>query len=164
VRPLGNVELRVCDISGFARPVYQYAKQFRNSKTRPPISDIQPQTSLDLSGFDFVFSCNILNQLDILLIDYLAQFFDLSQEESVDFSRNVQHRHIDMLPCNRSCIVADYEAITCTPADKEISRKTSVYHPIIKRPDAQRWTWKFDTKMTYYQDKKTYFKVLSCQL
>jgi len=76
IKPLNNVELCVCDISCFARPVYEYVKHNRNSRNRPPISSIQPQTTLDLSVFDFVFSCNILNQLDILLIEYMRQFFE----------------------------------------------------------------------------------------
>ena len=163
-KTLGNIELRVCDISGFARPVYQYVKQYRNSRNRPPISDIQPQIALDLNEFDFVFSCNILNQLDILLIEYLSQFFELKGEETICFRENVQKRHIDLLPRGRSCMVADYEEIILTPEGKEISRKTSVYHPIIRRPDAQRWKWKFDTKMTYYKDKKTFFEVLGVEM
>ena len=164
VRLQGNVELRVCDISGFARSVYQYTKQYRNCRERPPISVIQPQTALDLSDFDFVFSCNILNQLDILLIDYLAQFIELSHEETLDFRNNVQQHHIGILPRNRSCIVADYEEITCAPDGREISRKASVRHSIIQRSDARRWTWKFDTKMTYCKDRMTFFEVLSCEL
>jgi len=161
---LGNVELRVCDISCFARSVYQYAKQYRNCKNRPPISDIHLQTELNLNDFDFVFSCNILNQLDILLIDYLAQFFVLSNEETVDFRKNVQQYHISLLPQNRSCLVADYEEITCYADGKEISRKTSVHHPIIRSKDARRWTWKFDTKMTYYENKMTFLEVLGAEI
>ena len=160
----GNVELRVTDISCFARSVYQYVKQYRNSKTRPPISDIQPQTALDTNSFDFVFSCNILNQLDILLVDYLAQFFELSHDETVDFRSNVQQYHIQMLPRNRSCLVTDYEEITCKPDGQEISRRTSVHHPIIQDPDAQRWRWEFDTKMTYYRDRMTFFEVLGAKI
>jgi len=161
---LGNIVLHICDISCFARPVYQYAKQYRNCKKRPPISEIHPQTILDLNGFDFVFSCNILNQLDILLIDYLSQFFELCYEETVVFRSIVQQLHIDMLPGNRSCMVADYEEITFSPEGKEISRKTSIYHPIVQCQDARRWTWKFDTKMTYCKDKMIFFEVLGCKL
>ena len=164
VQSLGNVELRVCDISCFARSVYQYAKQYRNHKERPPISAIQAQNTLNLNDFDFVFSCNILNQLDILLIDYLTQFFDLNHEETLSFRSNVQQHHINILPRNRSCMVADYEEITYTPDGTEISRKTSVHHPIIQHPDARCWTWEFDTKMTYYKDRMTFFKVVSCGL
>ena len=164
VKSLGNVELQVCDISGFANPVNQYLKQYRNSRNRLPINEMQPQDRLNLDEFDFVFSCNILNQLDILLIEYLSQFFDLNRDETVGFRKNVQKRHIDMLPRGRSCMVADYEEITYTPDGKEISRKTSVYHPVIHRPDARRWTWKFDTKMKYYDDKKTFFEVLGVEI
>ena len=164
IKPLGNVELCVYDISCFARPVYQYAKQYRNCKNRPPINIIQPQKTFDFSGFDFVFSCNILNQLDILLIDYLAQFFTLNHEETITFRGNVQQYHIDMLPRNRSCLVADYQEITCTTDGNELSRKSSVHHPIIQRPDIKRWTWKFDTEMTYYKDRMTFFEVTGCEI
>ena len=118
----------------------------------------------DMDRFDFVFSCNILNQLDILLVDYLAQFFRLSHEETVAFRRIVQQHHVDLLPRNRSCLVADYEEITCAPDGREMSRKISVYHPIIHHPDAQRWTWEFDTKMTYYEAKKTFFEVMGVEV
>jgi hypothetical protein len=119
---------------------------------------------MNLSGFDFVFSCNILNQLDILLIDYLTQFFELNHEETVVFRSNVQQHHINMLPSNRSCVVADYEETTLAPDGREISRKTSIYNSITQCQDVQRWTWEFDTKMTYYKDKMTFFEVLGCKL
>ena len=161
VASMGNVELCVCDISGYASPVYQYAKQYRYRKKRPPIDTLSPQPTLNLNDFDFVVSCNILNQLDILLIDYLAQFFELSHEETINFCSNVQHHHINILPQNRSCLVADYEEITLMPDGREISRKTSVHHPIIQQPDVKSWTWEFDTKMTYNKDRMTYFNVIA---
>ncbi len=164
VQSLDNVELCVCDISNFAHAVYEYTKQYRNCKQRPPINMIQPQMKLDLSGFDFVFSCNILNQLDILLVDYLAQFFELSDEEITAFRKNIQQHHIDLLPPNRSCIVADYEEIVYTLNGKEISRKISIYHPITQCPAAERWVWEFDTCMTYYRGKKTFFKVMGTEV
>ena len=160
---LGNVELRACDISCFARPVYDYVKQQRNNRNRPPISDIQPQKTLDLTEFDFVFSCNILNQLDILLVEYMTQCIDLNQEETLAFRKRVQECHIDLLPANRSCLVADYEEITCSPDDREIARNRSVFLPIVQSA-CRRWRWNFDTKMTYYSDKKTFFEVLAVEL
>ena len=163
-KSMGNVELIVCDISGYAHSVNQYVKKYRNSRLRPFINEIQPQAMLDLNKFDFVFSCNILNQLDILLVEYLSQFFELNRAETIGFRKNVQQRHIDMLPGGRSCLVADYEEVTFTPEGSEISRKTSVHHSIIHRKDAIRWTWKFDTKMTYYNDRKTFFEVLGVEL
>ena len=164
LQSLNNVELRICDISCFAKAVYQYAKRYCNVKERPPISAIKPIDALDIASFDFVFSCNILNQLDILLIDYLACFFELSREETFAFRKNVQQYHIGLLPRNRSCLVADYEEMTYTPEGKEVSRKTSVYHSITQHPNAERWIWEFDTKMTYHEGKKTFFKVLGLEI
>ena len=164
IKNLNNIELCTCDISGFAIATFQYAKKYRNSDNRPPVSCIQPQKTIDLSAFDFVFSCNILNQLDILLVDYLLQFFDLNDDEIIAFRNRIQEHHIGILPRNRSCIVVDYKEITKTANGKECSRKTTVHHPIVKRTDVQRWTWEFDTKMTYYKDKKTFFEVLAAEI
>ncbi len=164
LQPMSNVELRVCDISCFAHTTYQYAKQYRYRKNRPPISTIQPYAGFDLSGYDFVFSCNVLNQLDILLVDYLARFFALSDEETMGFRKNVQQQHINLLPTNRSCMVADYDEILYASDGKELSCRTSVYHPIVQRPDAKRWIWEFDTRMTYYSEKKTFFHVLGVKI
>ncbi len=160
----GNVELQTCDISCFARNVYQYVKKYGNSKVRPPINTIEPEPVLDLNEFDFIFSCNIFNQLDILLIDYLAQSFELSSEETMAFRTNIQQHHIGLLPTGRSCIVADYEEMTYSQSGKEISRKTSVFHPIVQQPGNQQWIWEFDTKMTYYEDRKTFFKVFGAKI
>jgi hypothetical protein len=164
IKQLGNVELCVCDISCFARSVYRYVKQYRNRTDRPSIGEIKPQTEFDISGYDFVVSCNILNQLDILLTDYMSQFFDLSREETDAFRSNVQKLHLDMLPLNRSCLIADYREITFTADGRECSRIDSVHHPIIKRRDAQCWTWVFDTKMTYNKDKKTFLDVFAVEI
>jgi hypothetical protein len=163
-RSLGNIEGHTCDISCFARPVYRYARHYRNGGRRPPISVILPDAAPDLDGFDFVFSCNVLNQLDILLTDYLLRFFELGNEEISVFRSSVQQHHINLLPLKRSCLVADYEEITLTPDGREISRRASVYGPVVQRADARRWTWEFDTKMTYYADRQTFFNVLGVEI
>lgn len=164
VQQYKNVKLCVCDISGFARATYHYAKQYRNRKQRLPINTIQPQFELDLNDFDYIFSCNILNQLDILLIDYLSKFFTLSDEETIAFRRHVQQQHIDGLPPGKSCLVTDYEEIIYSGAGEEIQRRTLIYNPLIHRQDAQRWRWEFDTHMTYYDGRKTFFNVLSLNI
>ncbi len=163
LQTLKNVILCECDISGFAHNTYDYVKQYRNKKDRLPIGSVQPRSVPDLSTFDFVFSCNILNQLDILLVDYLSRFFDLSDEEILDFRRNVQQHHIDMLPRGKSCMVADREEITYDQTGKEISRKQTVYFPTIFQ-NAEKWIWEFDTRMTYYEGKKTFFEVSATNL
>jgi hypothetical protein len=164
IRKYGNMELVAGDISGFSHSVYQYVKKYRNRRDRPPISTIKPSENLNLNSYDFVFSCNILNQLDILLIDFLSESFDLKEQEIVDFRKKIQQYHINLLPGNRSCLVADDEEILYSPQGEELSRKISVFHPIVHRSDAERWVWKFDTAMTYYPDKITHFRVLAVEL
>ncbi len=164
IQVMENVELQVCDISGFAATTYQYMKLYRNKKNRPPVDSIQAQPSLNLDAYDFVFSCNILSQLDILLMEYLERFFTLTDEEMLAFRKKIQHHHISLLPRNRSCIVVDYEEITYSHTGEEISRRPLVFHEITKNPNTKEWIWEFDTHMTYYEGKKTYFKVMGIKI
>ncbi len=161
---MGNVQLHVCDISGFARPVYEYTKNYRVNCGRTPIDTIEYAPSINLSDFDFVFSCNILNQLDILLVDYLLEDFDLHSEETLAFRKKVQAQHIAILPTGKSCLVSDYEEITYSWDNVQMSAKMLVENDITKRPDARKWVWEFDTQMTYHKDRKTFFNVLGVNI
>jgi hypothetical protein len=51
IRSLNSVHCCVCDISGFAHPVYHYVKKHRNSRNRPPVSVLQPQNTPDVRDF-----------------------------------------------------------------------------------------------------------------
>jgi hypothetical protein len=157
---LGNVECKACDISGFALPVYRYVQQYRRSKKRPPLDCIVPDVMPDWSKYDFVFSCNILSQLDILLVDYLSQFFELDGNELTAFRQKVQQTHIDSLSPTPSCLVADYEERTYSPDGQLLNTKPLIDHPITAKKYVH-WTWTFDTKMTYYAGKNTSFEVLA---
>jgi hypothetical protein len=161
---MGNVKLITCDISGFMQSVYHYVRQYRYKKERPPLDSLTPTLLPDLDNYDFVCSCNIINQLDILLVDYLLQFFDLDKDELRVFREKVQNYHLQNLPVQHSCIVADYEEKIYSPDNQLIKSNISVYHPITTKPDAQRWTWIFDTGMTYHAGKKTTFEVLATEI
>jgi hypothetical protein len=164
VAKIGNVTMKTCDISGFALPVYLYTQQYRKQKNRPTLDAIQPNSGLLLSEYDFVFSCNILNQLDILLIDYLSQFFRLDAEEITAFRKRVQRAHIESLPLQRSCLVTDIAERIYAPNGAELALNPLVHHPIVYRKDAQRWIWPFDTCMTYYSGRKTSFEVMAVDI
>ena len=159
-REFRNVQYRTCDISGYALPVYHYI----HKKEKYPLTGLYPQGLPELDMFDFVVSCNILNQLDILLADYIMEHISPGDKEITAFRKMIQQRHIALLPPSRSCLVFDYQEITYDINNKELSRDVSVFDDIIHRPDATRWTWEFDTRMTYYPGRKTFFEVLAVDL
>jgi hypothetical protein len=159
-----NVTLKTCDISGFARPVHHYVRQYRYSRKRPPLDNIPPEPLPELSGYGFVFSCNILSQLSCLLEEYLLQFFEIPNDELTAFRRKVQHLHIDGLPKGKSCLVTDFEENSCLPTGGNMDKTLLIDHPIIQSPDAQRWVWNFDTRMTYCTGKITSMQVVAIQL
>ena len=158
-----NVVLFECDISEFANNTYHFVKQFKNKKKRPQIDTITAQPELILSTFDFVFSCNILNQLDILLIDYLSDNMKLNENEILSFRKKIQQHHIDLLPRKKTCLVSDYEEILHNEHDEEISRTKTIHCPVVFQKN-EKWTWDFDTCMTYHNGKKTFFEVFATEM
>ncbi len=46
---------------------------------------------------DFIVSINILNQLDILLVDYVSRFMKISEEDKAVFRKRIQQQHIELL-------------------------------------------------------------------
>jgi hypothetical protein len=91
---IANLNLFETDISGFALPLHNWVKD----KQRKQITALTPDCDFDLSTFDCVISCNILNQLDILLLDFAKQKIDLPLEDERAFRTLVQTTHLQMLP------------------------------------------------------------------
>jgi hypothetical protein len=104
MKNLPNVRLIETDISGFAEPIYdavRSAKQSFNSENINPIFDF------DLTQFSYIVSCNILNQLDILILDYLKTKIRLTSEEERILRTRIQQTHLQILPQKKSCLISD---------------------------------------------------------
>lgn len=84
VSKLGNVKTIVTDISGLALPIFKLV----NKKHSPDnaIQLLTPSFNFDLSEFDFVVSCNLLNQLDIILLDYISKHKKLPHDEETEYA------------------------------------------------------------------------------
>ena len=56
-----------------------------------------------LEEYDLVISLNLLNQLDILLCDYLKEKFKIDNEETLlPIRKIIQQNHLDILPVNKT--------------------------------------------------------------
>lgn len=159
-----NVTLISTDISGFALSVY---KNTRLNKLFKPFDPdmMKSEFDFDLSVFDFVVSCNILNQLDIILMDYLKKRRKL--KASVDFylRKKIQDVHINMLPKGKSCLISDMEELWVDENKRVKEQKTLVYTDKLSLKDVEdKWIWKFDNHFSYHTDFKTWFNVVAINI
>lgn len=162
-RKFENIEFIKVDISGYIEPVYNFIKE--NKKKKAPLNKIVPHFPKDfenlLKNASFVVSVNILNQLDILICDYLKKQEIYSDEEIRNFRKIIQQKHIDLLPKNKSCIITDYEELNYDDHMNLIKSKLLVHIKLPDGKDIRKWKWNFDLRKTYHQNYKTVFKVMA---
>ncbi len=160
-----NLTLIETEISGFAQSTYQTVRLAKKQKTKVDLSVIIPQTILsDLlkeNNVDFVVSLNLLNQLDILIVDYVIENSndDVSEHEIQTFREQIQSFHIQSLPKGKSCIISDYQEKSTQLKGTAIQNKTLVHtaFPVANR--TADWIWLFDSQGYYVEQHKTIFQV-----
>jgi hypothetical protein len=113
--------------------------------------------------FDFVVSVNILNQLDILIIDYIKGYNLYSESEILDFRRRIQQKHLNTLPKGKTCLITDYEELVYGSENKLESTNKLVHIDIPTENPTTTWQWKFD-QQNYYPGKNVIFNVLCFDL
>jgi hypothetical protein len=107
-----------------------------------------------------VVSLNILNQLDILIVDYLRRYITCDDAEILSLRKKIQSSHVDSLPRDRSCLITDYEEWTYAQ-DQLVSKKPLVHIPLPEGKKKTSWTWQFDLHKTYHKGKTTHFHVIA---
>jgi hypothetical protein len=157
---LENVKLVETDISGFASSVYYACKKAGAFN----VHELSPAVSFDLRDFDFVVSCNMLNQLDILLIDYIRQKTRLEKAEEQQLREKVQQFHLSLLPQHKSCVVSDVEELTVSMQGEIVQARALVFEPAIFNSLENSWMWHFDNSFTYRSGYNTWFKVVAVNL
>lgn len=156
-RKLGNVHLVEADLTGGAVQLAVNARSFQQFVDN--MKNIKPDA--ELSEYDFVVSVNLLNQLDIILCDYLQERFNVDNQQLEPVRSMVQQRHIDSLPVEKSCLITDYQQID-TDMDGKVTATVNLLH--CKLPDTgekKEWNWLFDTNQRYSVKNNTTFKVMA---
>ncbi len=154
-----NIKFIQVELTGFAEQVYNAAKVYRKTKFRTPVEEFKPVIPIDLSQYDYVISCNILDQLDIILTDFLRENNVYTDPELEGITRKIQKAHLDALPRNKSLLICDVEEWVMDAEEKVSKKKPLIYDSLPGTESMITWIWKFDTQMTYYPSHITYFKV-----
>ncbi len=153
-----NIRFIQVELTGMAEQVYNSIKVYRKSKYKTPDREFNSTIPIDLNSYDYVISCNILDQLDIILTDFLKENNIYSTEEIELIIKKIQKTHLDSLPLNKTTLICDLEELLVN-ADDQIISKRPLVHVSFPGSVIESWIWKFDTQMTYYPDFNTYFKV-----
>lgn len=156
IREFPSCRLLHVDLTGGAiLGAYRYVRALKGLQDRPPLSSI-PVSRPDLGVHpDLYISLNILNQMDILLVDYLERFCQPAAGEISGFRKRIQQNHLDLISSARTCLISDTEEILLDKRDAETDRKALIH---IDLPESERsgtWSWDFDTSGTYNRGRKT---------
>jgi hypothetical protein len=164
VSKMTNVFLVETDISGFVLPLYSCIQNSRSNRKECDVTTLIPQFDFDLKDFDFIVSCNILNQLDILLVDYVKRFIKNNTVAEDQLRKIIQENHVRMLPIQKSCLISDVEELSIGKNDHIQNQQSLVFAENMSCEYNDTWMWHFDNYHTYHPDYKTWFKVKAWQI
>jgi hypothetical protein len=157
VKDLPMVECIPADITGgYILAVYQQMKSSRQIFSIP--IDI-PRPKIVHENGKLILSLNILNQLDILLVDYICKSAKVDNSLIQEFRKLLQESHIRMLSEHPFILISDYREILINTAGKVLKEKDLVFAEIPDGRLAQEWEWQFDTHRLYNPDADTQMKV-----
>lgn len=166
LRNIKNIEFISTDITGLAKPIYELFK--KKNVAKPNLTTVKPQYDSEfikeIKNADFIVSVNILNQLDILICDYIMKLNIYDTSEINLFRSHIQSSHIQLLTKEKSALITDYEEINTDDNNRVSARKKLLYIDLLKNKEIEKWTWKFDQNKTYHTDCITNFKVMATGL
>lgn len=165
VRKFENIELRSADISGGAiMSVYNLVRFYKKERNKTDIKEIECPGFKPDEQTDYLISLNILNQLDILLADYLKKYSIYNENELNYLRSRIQKSHINSLIPGRSCLITDYEEKIYNADMILDSRKKLIFTELPEGKNKKSWEWNFDSSGSYYHDKKVIFNVMAMEL
>jgi hypothetical protein len=107
---------------------------------------------------DALVSVNLLNQLDIILCEFLEKQ-RFHQPVPMDrFRSRIQAFHLDWLVQTPGCLVSDTVEIGTGPDGKTTSRSL-IYADLPEGFRKERWSWEFDTTGTYRPEMRIEMEV-----
>lgn len=157
---LAQVELIEEDLSGGAiEQIWQLYRDGRNVRQEKKLLEQIPlKTPLQQIEVDALISVNLLNQLDILLCDYVRKKGPYQQEALAPFRAAIQNFHLDWITNSPGCLVTDILEEVEDKKGIKIS-KALLYTHLPEGIRTDRWWWDFDTHGTYHPGSRTRMEV-----
>lgn len=153
-----NIHFLETDLSGLAIPLYHEIKAAKRTNSNLNTSILTPIYDFDLTSFDLVISCNLLNQLDIILIDYILKHRKLTDTSMRQIRTMVQDNHIKSLPSGKSLLISDVTELLINK-ESEVQNKIGLIYTTMLPMPSEKWIWHFDNHFLYHNRYKTWFEV-----
>ena len=160
VKNFPGVECITADITGgYIRQIYDKVNECKKHKTEFSLDEniIIPGYSGDEN--DYIISLNILNQLDILLTDYLKNQNQVSEYSIFKLHRKLQQDHINFLTKSKYILITDSEEIIINNEGEKESSKNLLYCDLPSFKYSREWCWKFDSSGLYNPNRQTHMNV-----
>ena len=163
IKKYGNqVQLIKADITGGAiDEIYNYVNHFKKKKEKKDLKNIKFKDLDFLKNADYIVSLNLLNQLDILIVDYLKQFNIYEEIEILNFRKRIQEHHLQILSKNKSCLITDFEELIYNKDGNLEKTNSLIFANLPKEKFIENWKWDFDKTQNYYHNKITILNVLA---
>lgn len=123
------------------------------------LSELDQSKSISFEqDYDLVISINILNQLDIMLCDYIERKFKIDDSDLKLIRSKIQRNHIELLNKYNSCLISDCVEQQINKGDV-VKENNLLYCDLLNGELIDSWIWNFDTRKTYNSKYTTSFIV-----
>ena len=160
-----NVKLIQTDLTGGTiRQAYEAVKKFRKGGEKILLNALANQPFRFVHPPDFIVSVNTLNQLNILITDYMRKKKAYTNKELLQLDGKIQQNHLDTMIPGKSCIITDFEEELYDQEGEWIGTNPLVYVNLPEGNFRRQWQWKFDTQMRYREEAQTFLNVTAVDL
>jgi len=155
-----NIGLIETDVTGGSiQTTWELVQKYKSGGTSIDLTTIPGQGFIPQQPVDMIVSLNILNQLDILICDYLLESSNLQNEDLQSLRIAIQQKHIESLQKKAFCLISDVEEIVTDLTDNSSKTRPLVLAELPQTNHCDQWLWQFDTTGNYYEDKSVSFTV-----
>jgi hypothetical protein len=160
-RDFDNVIFHEQDITGGAiHQVYHAVQSYKKDKTKSTIDTITGKGFIfDGTADTCIISLNILNQLDILLVDFLLKYKIYDDEEIKSFRKKIQENHVNTIKSRNALLITDSVEQVHDEKDNPVDSKNLIHASLPRDKMIREWVWQFDTTGNYHPGRKTIFTV-----
>jgi hypothetical protein len=142
--------------NGYIKAVYERLRNSGNKFTVPENIDL-PRIQYEKGML--IISLNILNQLDILLVDYILKKTDFDDGLIAHFRKKLQESHISMLQEHPFILMTDYKEILFNSRGNVLEENQLIFTELPSGQLSREWEWQFDSHRLYHAHANTSLKV-----
>ena len=165
VQDYPNCDLIYTDLTGGAvEAIYSLVKTYRRTGKIESLRSVTLSKPELPAGEGYMISVNIINQLDIILMNYLKRFIKYPEEEVSFFRKEIQENHVRLLRQGHSCLICDREETILDQKNQVVSTKKPVYINFPEAKNIKEWKWHFDRGGAFSQGYKTEFNIIALEL